>query len=314
MDKLIEKINVLRNIPESSLNLSFKKVAVILTSPRSGSSLVKSILRSHPDVASLDGEIEPLLTLSRNGFGYNSDSDSIRVLSNEKELASNVFDGLTLPSTELASTDILKKCWEKRLLLQFPAVFSTTEGHKKLIKALDDVLSKAVASDVREEKELQKFILTEVFRDDPWRMSYYDGYKVSDTKHFFNELKIEEPPFIVPRIYAKSLTADDGENKTLLFKTPPDAYRIGMYEQLFPNAEIKYIHLTRGYAQSVNGLMDGWLSPMGFFSHNLNEAGVSLSIKGYSDLVEFGKNWWKFDLPPNWREFINSSLEEVCFN
>lgn len=313
MDKLIEKINVLRNTPDSNLNLSVKKVAVILTSPRSGSSLVKSILRSHPDVASLDGEIEPLLTLSRNGFGYNSDSDAIGVLSNKKELASGIFDGLTFSSQELAPVDILKKRWEKRLLLQFPTVFSETEGHRELVELLDNAFTKGVASDIREEKELQKFVLTEVFRDNLWRMSYYDGYAVTNTKHFFNELKIEEPPFVVPRLYARSFTADDVENKTLLFKTPPDAYRIGMYEQLFPNAEIRYVHLTRGYAQSVNGLMDGWLSPVGFFSHNLKDAGVSLSIKGYSDLVEF-KNWWKFDLPPNWREFVTTSLEEVCLN
>ncbi len=313
MDKLIEKIKALRNIPGSNLNLSIKKVAVILTSPRSGSSLVKSILRSHPDIASLDGEIEPLLTLSKNGFGYNSDSDAIGVLENKNELVSNILDGLTVPSQEPPSTDVLKKRWEKRLLLQFPAVFSKTKEHKELMELLDIAFSEARELDIKKEKELQKFILTKVFNNKPWRIGYYDGYRVSDTK-FFNELKIEEPPFVVPRLYAKPFTTDDAESKTLLFKTPPDAYRIGMYEQLFPNAKIKYIHLTRGYAQSVNGLMDGWLSPIGFFSHNLKKAGIDLSIKGYSDLVEFGKCWWKFDLPPNWREFITMNLEYVCLN
>ena len=28
----------------------------------------------------------------------------------------------------------------------------------------------------------------------------------------------------------------------------------------------------------------------------------------------FGKRWWKFELPPNWREFTVSSLEDVCLN
>ncbi|MBI2410557.1 MAG: hypothetical protein HYV32_01490 [Candidatus Kerfeldbacteria bacterium] len=314
MDDLIKKINALRNVSDSNLNESVKKVAVILTSPRSGSSLVKSILRTHSDIASLDGEIEPLLTLSRNGFGYNSNSDAIEILSNKNELASNILDGLTIPFEDLPPSEILKKRWEKRLLLQFPAVFSGTEGHAELIELLDSVFTKIKASDIKEEKELQKLILRKIFRNSPWRMSYYDGYTVSDTKLFFDELKIEEPPFVVPRLYARSFTADDVENKTLLFKTPPDAYRIGMYEQIFPNAEIKYIHLTRGYAQSVNGLMDGWLSPVGFFSHNLKGAGISLNIKGYSDLVEFGKHWWKFDLPPNWQEFTTARLEDVCLN
>ncbi len=315
MNLLIEKINTFRDIPNSNLNLLVKRVAVILTSPRSGSSLVKSILSSHPDVGSLDGEIEPFLTLSKNGFGYNSNSDAIETLSNKEELASNIIDGLTLPSEELAPLDTLKKRWERRLLLHFPEAFSEVEGHRELIEALDNALSEARVPDIREEKELQKFILTEVFKNTPWRIGYYDGYKAfADTSRFFSELKVEEPPFVVPRLYGKAFTADDAETKTLLFKAPPDAYRIGMYEQLFPNAEIKYIHLTRGYAQSVNGLMDGWLSPIGFFSHNLKDAGVSMDIKGYSDSVEFGKDWWKFDLPPNWHDFISARLEDVCLN
>ena len=80
---------------------------------------------------------------------------------------------------------------------------------------------------------------------------------------------------------------------------------------IFPNAKIKYIHLTRGYAQTTNGLMDGWLSPTSFFAHNL---GSMLNISGYSDHVEFGTKWWKFDFPPNWHEFINADLINVCAN
>lgn len=314
MDTLIKTVNVLRNTPDANLNESVKKVAVILTSPRSGSSLLKSILRSHPDIASLDGEIEPLLSISKNGFGYNTDSDAIETLSNKRELASNIIDGLTLPSKELAPVDILKKRWGKRLLLQFPAVFSETGANEELVELLDTAFSEIMASDIREEKEMQRFFLTKVFKNTSWRMGYYDGYGATDTKHFFNEVKIEEPPFVVPRLYGKAFTADDVENKTLLFKTPPDVYRIGMYEQLFPNAEIRYIHLTRGYAQSVNGLIDGWLSPIGFFSHNVKNIGVSLDIQGYSDIVPFGRDWWKFDLSPNWREFITANLENVCLS
>lgn len=315
MTDLIQTINAIRNLPHSELSSLVERVAVILTSPRSGSSLVKSILASHPDIASLDGEIEPFLALTRNGFGYNSDSDAVCELSNKNELADNIFDDLTVPSETLPSLDLLKKRWEKRLLLQFPRLFSGQVEHSRLIRSLDEALTEMSAYRSQEEKELQTLVLSKVFRDDPWRTNYYDGYLNSDTSVLFNEsVKIEEPPFVVPRSKRRPFTENDTETKTLLFKTPPDAYRIGMYEQLFPNADIRYIHLTRGYAQSVNGLIDGWLNPIGFFSHNLGQVGVNLDIKGYSDFVSFGKEWWKFDLPPNWRQFTAANLEEVCLN
>jgi hypothetical protein len=90
-----------------------------------------------------------------------------------------------------------------------------------------------------------------------------------------------------------------------------------MYEQLFPNAKITYIHLTRGFAQTVNGLMDGWLSPVGFFSRRVYTPNDDvnyppLNIKGYSDVTEFGTEWWKFDQPYGWRRYIDSTLPEVC--
>ena len=46
----------------------------------------------------------------------------------------------------------------------------------------------------------------------------------------------------------------------------------------------------------------------------MEAVGAPLDIKGYSDTVPFGKKWWKFDLPPNWREFSEATLAEVCLN
>jgi len=154
-----------------------------------------------------------------------------------------------------------------------------------------------------------------VFSDEPWRINFYDGHAGPGApRHFDEPLKIEEPPFVVPMLRRRPFTADDAGDAVLLFKSPSDAYRIGMYEQLFPNAEVTYIHLTRGFAQSVNGLMDGWLYPLGFFSHDLSQVGCQLAIRGYSDQRAFGRKWWKFDLPRNWRQFTRARLEEVCLN
>ncbi|MFZ6742479.1 sulfotransferase [Undibacterium sp. JH2W] len=312
---VIDTINVLRQVPHTDIAQSVKKVAVILTAPRSGSSLLKSVLSVHPDIASMDGEMEPFLALTRNGFACNSDSDVITQLNSKEALLDNIFDDMSLPASEVSDYDTLRGRWIKRLLLQYPALFSQAEAYLQLVQDLDAVFDYAKEQQIQGEAMLQELILSRVFRHEAWRLDYYDGKKNPAANHCFNEvIKLEEPPFVIPRHYRRHFRSDDASDKTLLFKTPPDVYRIGMYERLFPNAQIRYIHLTRGYAQSVNGLIDGWLSPVAFFSRNLEIVGVNLTIKGYTNLVGFGKHWWKFDLPPNWKEFTSASLEEVCLN
>ncbi|MBC3906173.1 sulfotransferase [Undibacterium umbellatum] len=312
---IIDTINELRQVAHSDFAAQVKHVAVILTAPRSGSSLLKSVLSTHPEIASLDGEMEPFLALTRNGFGRNSDSDAFSHLDNRDALLDNIFDDMTLPAVGYPEYDFLRSRWEKRLLLQFPSLFSNADAYSKLLLDLDAVFDQAQEQQIQGEAMLQDLILSRIFKSETWRLDYYDGKKSPAANHCFNEaMKLEEPPFVLPRHYRRRFRAGDAREKTLLFKTPPDVYRLGIYEQLFPNAQIKYLHLTRGYAQSVNGLMDGWLSPVAFFSRDLEPAGVNLAIKGYSNHVGFGKRWWKFDLPPNWREYINASLEDVCLN
>ena len=315
MNDLIRRVNSIRNVPHSELNYLVKTVAVILCSPRSGSSLVKNELASHPDIASLDGEIEPFLALTENGFGYNSNSDALYSLKRKSDLVDNILDDLTLPSDSRLDRNFLVNKWKNRFLLQFPELFLKSVSHESLVHILHEIFYDNGFVSFQDDYALESLVLSRVFKDEPWRINYYDGKSYSNTSKWFDEsLKIEEPPFVVPKQRRRPVTERDVKNKVLLFKTPPDVYRLGMYEELFPNAEIKYIHLTRGYAQSVNGLMDGWLSPVGFFSHNLRRIGVELNIKGYSDCVPFGKWWWKFDLPPNWKEFLTKRLEDVCLN
>ncbi|MET3133140.1 hypothetical protein AAKU55_003425 [Oxalobacteraceae bacterium GrIS 1.11] len=315
MSQVMESVNRLRRVASSSLAPLVKTVVVILGNSRSGSSLLKSVLAAHPDIASLDGEIEPLLALTGNGFGYNSDSDALGVLSNRHALADNIFNELSRPAATCLAPALLKKKWENRLLLQFPSLFSQESGHAGLLRALDDALAEIEARAITDEATAQGVLLSKVFCEEPWRINFYDGKHVGGGAPCFDEAqKIEEPPFVLARHYRKPVTEQDLAHTILLFKAPPDVYRIGMYEQIFPNAQVKYLHLSRAYAQSVNGLMDGWLSPVGFFSHDLGRIGLRLDIKAYSDVLPFGRRWWKFDLPPNWRQFTGARLEDVCLN
>jgi hypothetical protein len=324
MNALLDAINARRRVAPTNWRARVRRVAVILSGSRGGSSVVKEVLAAHPQVAALDGELEPFLVLTRNGFGANSNSDALGVLANQDALADNIFDALSVPDTAMASAAQWKTRWQHRLLLQFPLLFMDDAGMRGLGDALDEALAQFRASQYArtDESALQRMALSAVFRAQPWRINYYDGQGragINDAglgpSGFFDEaLKIEEPPFVLPRAYRRQFVESDTDDKVLLFKSPADAYRIGIYEQLFPSADIKYIHLSRGYAQSVNGLMDGWLSPVGFFAHDMARAGTVLRIAGYSDSTRFGTRWWKFDLPPAWRALSAASLEDVCMH
>lgn len=315
MDSCLLAIKSRREVPRSELDLMVRRVAVILSGSRGGSSLFKEALAQHPGIASLDGELEPLLALSGNGFGQNSGSDCIERVANAAELASSILDEISFASAEILDTHRLARKWKNRLPLQFPLHFLNAGTYRRLEQSLELALNQVDRGDLRGEAELQGMVLSAVFSDEPWRISYYDGNGTPHAGFHFDEpLKIEEPPFVVPTLKRRPLGPADVQDAVLLFKSSSDAYRIGMYEQLFPNAEVTYIHLTRGFAQSVNGLMDGWLYPLGFFSHDLSKIGCELAVQGYSDTVPFGRKWWKFDLPGNWREFTHAKLEEVCLN
>lgn len=315
MDSRLSTIKARRDVPCTALDSSVRRVVAILCGSRGGSSLFKEALGRHPRIASLDGELDPLLALSGNGFNQNSDSDCLETVANASELASNILDEISFPSEQILDADTLLRKWKNRLALQFPSHFLDAEAYARLERSLQAVLGQIDRGDRRSEADLQRLVLASVFDDEPWRIGYYDGSAALAAGHPFDEsLKIEEPPFVMPTLRRRPFTSSDARDAVLLFKSPSDAYRIGMYERLFPNAEVTYIHLTRGFAQSVNGLMDGWLHPLGFFSHDVSQVGCELAIRGYSDRVSFGRKWWKFDLPRNWRRFTRATLEEVCLN
>lgn len=309
MDDWINTINELRDVASTSLRNKVRRVLVILTSSRSGSSLFAHSLAQHPDIAALDGELEPLLALTGNGFEVDNrcDSDAIGRLNHVDALADQIFDGLTINAPPSPSPQELHLRWRKRLLLQFPDFFSIPKNWAYLHLRLEKALASSQCS--------PPVVLQQLFREDPWRLDYYDGRLGNDQASPFEQgNKLEEPPFVLPSLDRRRCVESDLARKVLMFKSPADAYRPGLHKQLFPEAEIQYLHLTRNYAASVNGLIDGWMSPTGFFSHDLRRVDVNLAIAGYSDQFAFGRHWWKFDLPPNWHQYIAMPLPAVCLN
>jgi hypothetical protein len=313
IERHITEINIKRQVAESgNLNEKVKKVAVILCGSRNGSSLLKTVVSKSKDLAYLAGEEEPYFILSRNGFPYNSDSDAIKRVHNKQHLLNCIFDELGVnPNGSKPTVKQIKKDWWNRMFLQTP--------YSEKFKEMGDILTEEMFNHLYENVDFNWEEVNQVFLNKFFKgkqdFGYYDVVN-ENTPFILDEVdrfKIEETPYVIPG-WKYQVTENDFENKWLFFKTPQDCYRIGIFEELFPNAEIKYIHLSRGFAQAVNGLMDGWLSETGFFAHNMEIVGERLNIPGYTDVVKGGDRWWNFDLPENWREFKDKSLDEVCLN
>lgn len=118
---------------------------------------------------------------------------------------------------------------------------------------------------------------------------------------------LESSPLLVPRLERPPVGPE--LDRPLLLKATADAYRIESLLRIFAGAELEFVQLTRNPAASINGLIDGWLSPA-FFSHRL--PGRPLRILGYSTEQPWTQSWWNFELPPHWPELVASPLAQVC--
>lgn len=111
---------------------------------------------------------------------------------------------------------------------------------------------------------------------------------------------IEEPPFIYPTKMNRFIKND---RNILLLKSSSNSYRMDHVLKLFPSARYHFILLKRDFKQVINGLYDGWNSS-GFHSHYFPNR---LNIPDYQS-----HSWWKFDLPPNWDNYLNHNLIDIC--
>lgn len=303
-----------------------KKVVLILSSSRSGSSLLYEILKQTSQLLTLNGEHVAFFRL--NGFSFplgeiTSDVLSCKaILSNEelnslsKDIIADIRVGESLTRFSFQEFRISLAL---RLALQWPEanmsaddwmtyIARTAQNYGECENVLDSTFFLI---------KLLKLLARDGFPVNPY---YYDLPRSLIAREFGcqkfpeeppeNKFYIEEPPFVVTKPRPLP-TIRDIQNKPLVLKAPVDAYRATFIQRIFPNAEFRIIHLTRNPASSINGLYDGWLFNYGFFSHNV-AIRKELSIPGYSDLFDWGKNWWNFDLPPNWESQSNMPLEYVC--
>lgn len=277
-------------------NTKVRDVFVVLCASRSGSSLIFNALTSTGEVAAPGGEHEPWLALSENKFPFNN-SDEISVEVHQKDLLLGLIrNDLLVRDKRLDARDVIEPT-RNRLVVRRQ---NDVEGFAGLITG---ILSRGKILDT-EWAEVTQNMQNLVTKPMPVALEQFG--------HNEYGLPLENPPLIDQPL---AHVATDAELQTLplLFKSPSDAYRPGFYESLFPNARINYIHLSRGFVQTTNGLMDGWqMSETDFIS---NPVGVTkpLKIEDYS-ITEMSRTYWCFDLFKGWEDYTESSLVEVAVN
>jgi len=312
-----------------SLNVKkedIKKVILILAASRSGSSLLYEILKQTDQLMSLDGECTPFYKLHKCSFPFNNLKSDLIESNNSQCLnyLDNIFKDIAL---EIGiGSELQKFCFKdhsysliRRLALQWPNLGLSLDQWESY---LNNSYAKINTSNSQWNiNNFYSLLIKDIqFNNNNNNINYlyYDdtGNKKKFSKNEnFNKCPpnkyfcIEEPPFIFfkPR---KRPCLDEYKSLPLIIKTSVDAYRVSFVKKLFPKAEFKIIYLKRNPAASIHGLFKGWLHK-GFYSHNLKNI-KKLKIEGYSDIYEWGTNWWKFDLPPEWEKVTSHPLEYVC--
>jgi hypothetical protein len=306
-----------------------RDVVVIASSSRGGSTLVMELLRDSPDIRCLRGEINPFLRLTHldaRGSGTGSDALNVshchgapaRIL--ERELA--IEAGSPAMRFEPGHDDITlfaqDVCW--RLMMQWPDTEIVPERvHSWIIDTFAELQAEHgwQPGEFRDEQLFHACFLRRVHSAIPHINPYYYDLDASLVRRMFPDANvpagppsdtiIEEPPFILLRPWRRC-SERDLATCPLVLKTPSNAYRLDFLRALFPTARFRILHLMRNPAASVNGLIDGWLHH-GFHAHRMDEP---LAISGYCDVRPGDAHWWKFDLPPQWQEWRQRPLQEVC--
>ena len=328
-------LNRRRDIPLIRRSLAdVKRVAIINSSSRSGSSLMYALLRRLPQVYALTGEATPFYKLNTCLDCFNS-QESDRIPTERIDdvidfagISRDFFSDLFLAETEAETGQIDCDAYFDDLMLRISLQWTDVAFDPMTLRGCISQTFERYSAEDRHFSTEDFFLLLLERLSVIWPQInpfYYDIGTDKVALHFpyleipsgppNSSFNIEEPPFILlpPR---RRPILNDLSDKTLLLKSTVDCYRMNLLERIFPNADIRIIHLVRNPAAAINGIYDGW-HHRGFFSHNLERCfegrGLDrLRIKGYSDIYPFGATWWNFDLPIGWQSVADRDLVEVC--
>ena len=288
-----------------------RDVLLVVSSSRGGSSIVAEILRRSRGLLHMRAEINPFLVL--HGLAHpESKTDSDQLTDDHVDDRANAFAAELAWDCGRPREAAERNCWITDLAIRFQFQWPTLHIDRV---AVERATTQIGPHDFVDPGRFYATLLDAMEREQTgFLANYYDLGSLGRRRGFKapqgppGELVVEEPPFVCIEPW-EGATPEDWGRLPIVLKTPSNAYRLRFYRALFPNARLRVLHLTRNPAAAVNGLLDGWNYPCGFFSHRL---GTTLDIQHYSDVSAWGQTWWNFDLPPGWAAHTNETLAEVC--
>jgi hypothetical protein len=301
------------------LQSNLRRVVLIGSSSRGGSSITTEYLRQSDDLLHIPAEFNPLL--EQCGLTYpKCESDRLTAEQCTESIEERLWEELAKEVGSYVRGPLSPLDWQcfshmiyKRLQWQWSwlkidfALFT-----KAFVETRLEVQNALSWGDTVQNPDIFHLLLLRRLRTlypeiDP---RWYDIDSAAIARYFpklapLESLPVifEEPPFVLVAPWRKP-TLQDLSQKPLVIKTPSNAYRLPFFRRFFAAQQMDVLHLKREPASSINGLIDGWRYARGFHAHLIDEAKIEDSV------VPAGV--WKYDLPPGFDRFFNSQLIEVC--
>jgi hypothetical protein len=287
-----------------------RDVAVVLGSPRGGTSVFKQVLGGLRGALSLPGEHRlffTLLGLNHPDHGRSDECvESGRLDTAQREfLLRNLLfecrgEDIIEPTTE--EWERYAWDWALRLRLQWPEVVDAP------LEELVAVVRDAVLGERRGPEpalDVLRALRAHGLPVDPYRYDLDDDA----VREVFPGIPVptgppggaivEISPFLALRPQRRPRL--DDERPVLVIKASSDAYRVPLLHELFTGWTLRELHLTRNPLASVNGLLDGW-EHRSFWQHDMSAYGA----------VAGPRQQWNFDLCEGWQDLVHGPLAELC--
>ncbi|MBT0773325.1 hypothetical protein KIH74_30550 [Kineosporia sp. J2-2] len=287
-----------------------RDVAVVLGSPRGGTSVFKQTLAGLPGALALPGEhrlLFTLLGLNHPDHGRPDEAVEHGPLDPEQRrflLGNLLFECRGEEIAEPTADEWERYAWDwaLRLRVQWPDTVDTPL--EKLVAVISDAVSGHRAGP-EPALDVLRALRAHGLPVDPYRYDLdeklvreaFPGLPVPQGPP--GGAIVEISPFLALRPQRRPEPGPG--RRVLVIKASSDAYRIPLLHDLFTGWNLRELHLTRNPLASVNGLLDGW-DHRSFWQHDLSGSGVA--VGPYAD--------WNFDLCEGWQDLVRGPLTELC--
>ena len=318
-----------QGVPDIRNPFDVEKLVVLLNTPRAGSSFLYRVLAETGCFFTMPGEHTPHYKMCGfappfndfksdvipDNFDFTQNKEKFRELFNYMSI--DLIDNDVIP-LEGNQDSFTASTFARRFSLQWPDLNICFYDLIKIAKTVIEIQAKNLPNHNRASEQLYLYFVKEMelYTQKQFMHCFYDNNIFTKDASCFGDQPpnpnylLEEAPYILPTS-GQPMLFKDNISKPVLLKASIDSFKSKLLEYCFPNADIKYIHLTRNPASQISALLSGWQSER-FHTHNLNYLDSFEIVDPEAPDRHYDK-WWKFELPANYHELTQAttSLDEI---